>query len=73
MSDDPTLALLNRLNQNINALGHAIEEVDVWIHLRGSADVSDRIDDHLALISANADFINKAMADLVTRCTAEEE
>jgi hypothetical protein len=49
--EDPTHALLYRFNQNIIALGCAIEEIAVWIDQRGSADVSDRIDDHLAIIT----------------------
>jgi hypothetical protein len=73
MSDDPAPALLYRLNQNIMALGCAIEEIGVWIDQRGSADVSDRIDDHLAVIAANSDFIAKAMAELIARWKSEDE
>jgi ADP-dependent phosphofructokinase/glucokinase len=72
MPDDPTPALLYRLNQNIMALDCAIEEIAVWIDQCGSADVSDRIDDHLAVITANSDFIAKALADLRARWTPEE-
>jgi len=49
------------------ALNCAIEEISAWIDQRGSADVSDRIDDHLAVITENSDFIAKAMADLRVR------
>jgi ADP-dependent phosphofructokinase/glucokinase len=70
--EDPTHALLCRFNQNIMALDCAIEEIAVWIDQRGSADVSDQIDDHLAVITENSDFIAKAIADLRARWTPEE-
>jgi ADP-dependent phosphofructokinase/glucokinase len=70
--NDLTNALLYRFNQNILALDCAIEEIVVWIDQCGSADVSDRIDDHLAVITANTDFIAKALADLRARRTPEE-
>jgi ADP-dependent phosphofructokinase/glucokinase len=70
--NDLTHALLYRFNQNIMALDCAIEEIAVWIDQRGSADVSDRIDDHLAVITANSDFIAKALADLRARRMPEE-
>ncbi|MNG29413.1 hypothetical protein D3C84_1148360 [compost metagenome] len=31
-------ALLYRINQNVMALGSAIEEIDIWIDQRGSAE-----------------------------------
>ncbi|MDR7109219.1 hypothetical protein [Pseudomonas frederiksbergensis] len=71
--DDLTYTLLYRFNQNIMALGCAIEEIGVWIDQRGSADVSDRIDDHLTVITANSDFIAQAMADLMARWEPKEE
>ncbi|VVN65162.1 hypothetical protein PS726_00043 [Pseudomonas fluorescens] len=71
--DDPTPALLSRLNQNIMALGCAIEEIGIWIKQRGSTEVSIRIEDHLAVITANADFIAEAIAELIARCEPEEE
>jgi hypothetical protein len=37
MPDDPTPALLYRLNQNIMALGSAIEEIGIWIGQCSSA------------------------------------
>lgn len=73
LPEDPTPALLYRLNQNIVALGCAIEEIGVWIDQRGSADVSDRIDDHLAVIAANSTFIAEAMAELIARWKPEDE
>ncbi|MDZ5436519.1 hypothetical protein T3H00_28120 [Pseudomonas fluorescens] len=33
MPDDPTPALLYRMNQNIMALGSALEEIGIWIAL----------------------------------------
>lgn len=73
LPDDPIPILLYRLNQNITALGCAIEEIGVWIDQRGSADVSDRIDDHLAVLSTNSDFIAEAMAELIARCKQVDE
>jgi len=73
MSNDPTPALLHCLNQNIMALGCAVEEIGIWIDQRGSTDVSDRIEDHLAVITGNADFIAEAIADLIARYEPEEE
>lgn len=71
--DDPIYTLLYRFNQNITALGCAIEDIGAWIDQRGTSDVSDRIDDHLAVITANSDFIAKAMADLKARWKPEDE
>lgn len=65
LPDDPTSALLHRLNLNINALGSAIEEISVWIDQRGSTDVSDLIDQHLDVLIESSDFIAGATADLV--------
>jgi hypothetical protein len=50
LPDDPTPALLYRLNQNIMALGCAIEEIGIWIDQRGSTDVSGRITAHLDIL-----------------------
>ena len=47
LPDDPTPALLSRLNQNINALGSAIEEIGIWIDQRGSTETYHRINEHL--------------------------
>ena len=73
MPDELTPALLHRLNQNIMALGCAVEEIGIWIDQRGSTEVSDRIEDHLAVITGNADFIAEAIAELIARCEPEEE
>ena len=35
--------------------------------------MSDRIEDHLAVITGNADFIAEAIAELIARCEPEEE
>lgn len=40
LPDDPTPALLSRLNQNISALKCAIEEMGTWIDKQGSRVVS---------------------------------
>ncbi|MGY2184687.1 hypothetical protein [Pseudomonas sp. SDO5591_S426] len=73
MPDDLTPALLYRLNQNIMALGCAVEEIGIWIDQRGSTEVSNRIEDHLAVITGNADFIAETIAELIARCEPEEE
>ena len=73
MPDDPTPALLYRLNQNIMALGRAVEEISIWIDQRGSSQVSNRIEEHLAVITGNANFIAETLAELIARCKPEEE
>lgn len=73
LHDDPTPALLYRLNQNITALGCAIEEISTWIDQHGSADTYDRISEHLEVLADNSDAIAELMADLVARCKPEAE
>jgi DNA polymerase I-like protein with 3'-5' exonuclease and polymerase domains len=73
MPNDPTPALLYRMNQDIMALGSAIEEIGIWIDQRGSTETSDRISTHLRVLEANADAIAGLMADLIARCKPEEE
>ncbi|WP_426113507.1 hypothetical protein [Pseudomonas sp. DSP3-2-2] len=73
LPDDPTPALLHRLNLNINALGSAIEEIGIWINQRGSTEVSRRIEQQLDALNENADFIAEAMADLLTRWKPESK
>ena len=73
MPDDPTPALLDRFNQNITALGRAIDEIGIWIDKRGDTDVSERITDHLKVLAGNTDAIAGLMADLIARWTPEEE
>jgi hypothetical protein len=34
--------------------------------------VSDRIEDHLAVITGNADFVAEAIVELIARCEPEE-
>ncbi|MFJ4085409.1 hypothetical protein [Pseudomonas psychrophila] len=57
MPDESNLDLLHNINQEIEALGRVIEEMVIWTHQRESDDTPDRIDDHLAVISENSDFI----------------
>ncbi|MGH8387380.1 MAG: hypothetical protein ACRESJ_18150 [Pseudomonas sp.] len=71
--ENPTPALLNHLNQNINALGAAIEEIGIWIDQRGSSDTSDRINEHLEVLSNNSDAIAELLVDLIARGKPEEE
>lgn len=73
MPNDLTPALLHRLNQNIMALGSAVEEIGIWIDQRGATDVSERIEGHLAVITENADFIAETLVELRARCEPEEE
>jgi len=73
MPNDPTPALLYRLNQNIMALGCAIEEISIWIDQRGSTDTYVRISEHLEVLADNSDAIAELMADLVARWKSEEE
>jgi hypothetical protein len=73
MQDDLTPALLHRLNQNIMAIGCAIEEIGIWIDQRGSTEVSKRIEDHLVVLSENADFIAETIVELIARCESDEE
>lgn len=73
MPDDPTPALLYRINQNIMALGCAIEEISVWIDQRGSTDTYIRISEHLEVLADNSDAIAELMADLAARWKPQEE
>ena len=73
MPDDPTPALLYRINQNIMALGCAIEEISIWIDQRGSTDTYVRISEHLEVLADNSDAIAELMADLVARWKPKEE
>jgi len=73
MPDDPTPALLYRLNQNIMALGCAIEEISIWIDQRGSTDTYDRVNEHLEVLADNSDAIAELMADLIARWKPQEE
>ena len=73
LPDDPTPALLSRLNQNINALGSAIEEIGLWIDQRGSAETSHRVNEHLEVLSDNSDAIAELLVDLIARWVPESE
>jgi DNA polymerase I-like protein with 3'-5' exonuclease and polymerase domains len=73
MPDDPTPALLYRMNQNIMALGSALEEIGIWIDQRGFTNTSDRVSKHLQVLESNTDAIAGLMADLIARCKPDEE
>lgn len=73
MPDDPTPALLYRLNQNIMALGSAVEEISIWIDQRGSTETYERVSEHLEVLADNADTIAELMADLIARWKPEKE
>lgn len=70
--DDPMPALLFRLNQNIMALGCAIEEISTWIDQRGSTEVYDKVSEHLEMLADNSDAIAEMLADLIARCKPGE-
>jgi len=73
LPDDPTPALLSRLNQNINALGAAIEEIGIWIDQRGSTETCHRVNEHLEVLSENSDAIAELLVDLIARWKPEEQ
>ncbi len=73
LPDDPTPALLSRLNKNINALGSAIEEIGIWIDQRGSTDVYERVSEHLEVLQDNSDAIAELLVDLIARWKPEEQ
>jgi hypothetical protein len=61
------------MNQNVMALGSAIEEIAIWIDQRGSTDTYDRVNEHLEVLADNSDAIAELMADLIARWKPEEE
>lgn len=73
MPNDPTPALLYRLNQNIMALGCAIEEISIWIDQRGSTETYDRVNEYLEVLADNSDAIAELMAGLIGRWKPQEE
>jgi hypothetical protein len=73
MPDDPTPALLYRMNQNVMALGSAIEEISIWIDQRGSSNTHDRVNKHLEVLAGNSEPIAELMADLMARWKPGED
>jgi len=67
MADSPIPALLYRLNQNINAVGAAVEELAIWVEQRGSTETSSAVKAHLDVLIQNSDFIAEAMVELIER------
>lgn len=67
MADSPLPALLYRLNQNINAVGSAVEELAIWVEQRGSTETSSAVKTQLDILIQNSDFIAEAMVDLIAR------
>jgi hypothetical protein len=67
MADDPIPALVYRLNQNILALGSAVEEIGEWIDQRGSTHTSAKITEHLVIIEENSLFIREAVGVLISQ------
>jgi hypothetical protein len=73
LPDDPTPALISRLNQNITALKCAIEEISTWIDQKGSKIVSDRINAQIRVLEGNSDAIAELLVDLIARWTPEDD
>ncbi|NMZ77518.1 hypothetical protein HBO32_30950 [Pseudomonas nitroreducens] len=67
MADSPLPALLYRLNQNINAVGAAVEELAIWVEQRGSTETSAAVKAQLDVLIENSDFIAEAMVELIAR------
>lgn len=67
MDDYPLPALLYRLNQNINAVGAAVEELAIWVEQRGSTETSAAVKAQLDVLIENSDFIAEALAELIER------
>lgn len=67
MDDSPLPALLYRLNQNINAVGAAVEELAIWVEQRGSTETSAAVKAQLDVLIENSDFIADAMVELIAR------
>lgn len=67
MADSPLPALLYRLNQNINAVGAAVEELAIWVEQRGSTETSGAVKAHLEVLIQNSDVIAEAMVELIAR------
>lgn len=65
MADYPLPALLYRLNQNINAVGAAVEELAIWVEQRGSTETSVAVKAQLDVLIENSDFIAEALAELI--------
>jgi hypothetical protein len=73
LPDDPIPALISRLNQNIMALGCAIEKIGIWIDQRGSTAVSNQINEQLEVLENNSEAIAELLVDLIARWKPEEE
>lgn len=67
MTDSPLPALLYRLNQNINAVGAAVEELAIWVEQRGSTETSLAVKSQLDVLVENSDFIAEALAEMMDR------
>lgn len=67
MSDSPLPALLFRLNQNINAVGAAVEELAIWVEQRGSTETSNAVKTQLDILVENSDIIAEAMVELIAK------
>lgn len=67
MTDITIAALLFRLNENINAVGAAAEELAIWIEQRGSTETALAARSHLDVLVSNADLITEGLTELLTK------
>ncbi|WP_440465677.1 hypothetical protein ACKI1H_16935 [Pseudomonas sp. YH-1] len=59
--------VLYRLNENINAIGAAVEELAIWIELQhGDSETAALVKSHLQVLVRNSDVIVDALAELIT-------
>lgn len=67
MTDITIAALLFRLNENINAVGAAAEELAIWIEQRGSTETALAARSHLDVLVSNADLITEGLTELLAK------
>lgn len=67
MADSPLPTLIFRLNQNINAIAVAVDELAMWVDQQGSTKTSDVILKQLDVLDANADIIAEMLAALIAK------
>lgn len=67
MTDITIAALLFRLNENINAVGAAAEELVIWIEQRGSTETALAARSHLDVLVSNADLITEGLTELLAK------
>lgn len=58
------IQVISKLDTNQLALQAALEEVALWIRLRGSEDIAGNINGALDTLNQNAEFIAQGIAEL---------